>query len=64
MGLLDIWFLNYGEKEEAIIKIFQKDCINLLVETIDLFNCSLCIKAFTQPNGSIKGSLENHSQWN
>lgn len=43
MGLLDIWFLNYGEKEEAIIKIFQKVCINLLVETIDLFNSVLHI---------------------
>lgn len=43
MGLLDIWFLNYGEKEEAVIKIFQKVCINLLVEKIDLFNSVLHI---------------------
>lgn len=43
IGLLDIWFLNYGEKEEAVIKIFQKVCVNLLVETIDLFNSVLHI---------------------
>lgn len=42
MGLFDIWFLNCEEKE-AIIKIFLKDCINLLVETIDLFNSVLYI---------------------
>lgn len=42
MGSLDICFLNYAEKEEAIIKIFQ-DCINLLAETIHLFNSVLYI---------------------
>lgn len=40
MCVLDIWFLNC---EEAIIKIFLKNCINLLVETIDLFNSVLYI---------------------
>lgn len=43
MDLLDIWFLNYGEKRKPIIKIFQKDVIDLLVETLDLFYAILYV---------------------
>lgn len=36
-------FLIMVKKEEAIIKIFQKDCISLLVKTIYLFNSVLYV---------------------